>query len=139
MENNYEQNNPQREPLPNYGYVPQAPVMEQNYQQNRAAEAYVKPIVDSAFGKGLAAAIMCEIPVASIIAIFMGNSAVSLVQQAEQMAAQYGISAGGKCTAAKVLGKVGKFAGIGFTIFYVLYFGFLFLYLLFIVMMGMQY
>lgn len=139
MENNYEQNNPQREPLPNYGYVPQAPVMEQNYQQNRAAEAYVKPIVDSAFAKSLAATIMSQFPVVSIVAIFMGSSGLELVRQAEQMAAQYGISAGGKCTAAKVLGKVGKFAGIGYTIFWVLYFGLFFLYLLFAVMMGMSY
>ncbi len=135
--NNYEQNDQilqndqERAPLPTYEYVPQAPVYELGYQQAYPQQnnAYIESVVSSGFGKSLAAAIMAWYPVTSIIAIILGSSGLNCVKQAEQIAAQYGISAGGKNIAAKVLGKVGMIGGIvmtAFWAFYILYFIFIF-------------
>ena len=77
---------------------------------------------DSAFGKGLAATIMAWFPIVSIVAIAMGSSGLNLVEQAQVIAAQYGAEAGGKATAAKILSKIGKIAGIVMTIFWAFYF-----------------
>ncbi len=91
-------------------------------------------LVESAFSTGLAATIMAQFPVASIIAIFKGRQAGKLVTDAENLAAQYGTKAGGKKIAAKVLSKVGFISGIYYTAlwawlatFYSLYFSIVFL------------
>lgn len=110
--------------------VYQQPVYQQPVYQQPAYQqpAYQQPIPqlkelgDSAFGKGLAAAIMAEFPVTSIIAIIMGSKAQNLAAQAEAMAARYGVSAGGKCIAGKIMGKIGKIMGIVLTVFYAFYF-----------------
>lgn len=82
----------------------------------------LKALADSAFSKGLAAAIMGPWPVTSIIAIIMGSIAKNKVKEADNLAAQHGTKAPGKRTAAKILGNVGFGVGIGFTIFWVFYF-----------------
>ena len=91
------------------------------YSNSGVGMAQVEGLVKSAFSKGLASVIMAEMPVASIIAIFMGNKALKLADSANALAAQYGISAGGKCVAAKVLGEIGKIVGIVMTILWPFY------------------
>lgn len=95
----------------------------------------LKELTENAFSNGLAAVIMAEFPVASIFAIFKGHKAQKLAREAENMAAGYGLSAGGKNVAAKVMGIVGKISGIVNTALYAflaLYFVF---YMLFMIVM----
>ena len=106
-QNNYEQytaGNEQREPLPTMDYPGYTPVVEQPRPQNYSQ---VTESANSAFGKGLAATIMAEFPVASLIAIFMGAAGLKKVKQTNEMAAYYGIKAPGKNIAAKVLSMIG--------------------------------
>ena len=86
----------------------------------------VDALVESAFGKGLAATIMCGFPIASIISISFGSTAIGMVDQARQMAAQRGVNISGKNIAAQILGKIGKIAGIVMTAFWAVYFLILF-------------
>ncbi|MBE6923611.1 MAG: hypothetical protein E7466_00015 [Ruminococcaceae bacterium] len=135
MEQNYTYN-PQENPAPHgnqypqqppayngqYGYYPQPMGYPQTMQPAPMNHPEVDAVVDSAFGKCLAATIMCSFPITSIISIVLGSSGLKQVDQANQMAAYYGATAGGKCVAAKVLGKIGKIAGIAMTCFWGLYF-----------------
>ena len=99
------------------------------YQQNNMppqptyapTDPQVNTLVENAFGKGLAATIMCGFPIASIIAISFGSTAVNMVEQARQMAAQRNVAISGKNIAANILGKIGKIAGIAMTIFWGFY------------------
>lgn len=109
----------------------QQPVYQQPAYQQPAYQQPVAPAPTScpaaeacasdAFGKGLAATIMAWFPVASIIAIAMGGKGLGLLEQAEAIAAQYGVSVGGKAIAAKILSKIGKIGGIAMTIFWGFY------------------
>lgn len=81
----------------------------------------VAALTGTAFSKGLAAAIMCQFPVASVIAIFYGSKAMNAVVTARDVAARRGVRAPKKLIAAKILGTVGKFAGIGYTVFWAVY------------------
>lgn len=81
----------------------------------------VESYVEAAFGKSLAATIMCAFPVASIIAIFFGNTGLNLAESAKQLAAQRGVKPSGKNIAAVVLGKIGKICGIVMTAFWGFY------------------
>ena len=81
----------------------------------------VEQCVDAAFGKSLAATIMCGFPVASIIAIIFGSTGLNLAENAKVMAAQRGVKPSGKNVAATVLGKIGKIAGIVMTAFWGFY------------------
>ena len=95
------------------------------YQNPGAVMAQIESLVKSAFGKGLASVIMAEFPILSIVSIFMGGTAVRQSEDASAMALRNGVSAGGKCVAAKVLGKIGKILGIVMTCvwaFYIVYF-----------------
>lgn len=115
---------PQGYPQQPYGY-PQQPYgyPQQPYAQQPSGEhPAVTASADAAFGKSLAAAIMCSFPITSIIAIILGSAGLSLVEETNRLAAQYGVSAGGKNVAAKVLGMIGKIAGIVMTVFWGLYF-----------------
>ena len=98
----------------------------QDLQQPDSSSQYDDPriseLVDSAFGKALAANIMCAFPITSIISIILGAKAGSLVRQANTLAAACGKKAGGKSIAAKIMGGIGKGFGIGMTIFWALYF-----------------
>lgn len=86
-----------------------------------SSDPQVDALVENAFGKGLAATIMCSFPVASIIAISFGSTAIGMVDQARQMAAQRGVNISGKNIAAQILGKIGKIAGIVMTAFWAFY------------------
>ena len=96
----------------------------------------IEPLANKAFTKGLISAILSEIPAASIASIVLGAGAQSAAAEAEQIAARYGISAGGKCKAGKILGTIGKIVGIVSTIFWALYFIIYFFY--FLALMGMM-
>lgn len=86
------------------------------FQQTEVPQ--LKVLAEEAFSNGLAAVIMAEFPVASIFAIIKGCKAQKLAKEAENMAAGYGISAGGKNVAAKIMGIVGKISGIVNTALY---------------------
>ena len=111
----YENNNGYYQP--NQGTVPP----QQPYQPYVAADPEVEACVESAFSKGLAATIMSGFPVASIIAISFGSTAVNLAERAKYIATQRGTRPGGKNSAANILGKVGKYVGIAMTIFWGVY------------------
>ena len=100
----------------------------QYYQPVPPTDPVVDECVDAAFSKCLASAIMCGFPVASIIAIFFGSAGLELVEKAKFMAAQRGARPGGKLTAASILGKIGKIAGIALTAFWGVYFTILFMF-----------
>lgn len=117
---------PQYNPDPNGGYGEQPPVYGQAPQPSYEIPE-VTDCVNSAFGKGLAAVIMAGFPIVSILAIIFGSMALKLVNKANNIAAYYRVSAGGKNIAAKVLAKIGKIVGIVMTCFYGLYFLLLFL------------
>ena len=93
----------------------QAPVVVPSVDQ------MVAEMSKQAFNKALASAIMSNFPIASIIAIVQGNQALNQVKRIKELAEPYGIFAGGKYIAARVLALIGKFSGIAMTIFWALY------------------
>ena len=129
-----------REPLPTFGTQPQNGYAQPNADgreplptMNFAAQpTYTTPApqnvpeieacAGSAFGKALASVIISWLPIGSIIAIILSSGALKLVKRANELAAHYGISAGGKAIAAKILGIVGKVSSIVVTVIYALYF-----------------
>jgi len=111
----YENNNGSYQPGTNP--VPPTPA----YAPIPPSDPAVDALVDSAFGKSLAATIMCGFPIASIIAIFFGVAGLNLVEQAKALAAQRGVKPSGKNIAATVLGKIGKIVGIVMTAFWGFY------------------
>ncbi len=115
------------EPLPRYDVPVQDPYSQSYTQPQPAAgsDPQVASLANSAFTKGLIAAILCEFPIGSIIAIFFGGTAQKLAQQAADLAVSLGISAGGKNVAARILGKVARIVGIVMTIFWAVYFLFI--------------
>lgn len=110
-----------REPLPTMSFSAQSPNFTQAAANQTASNQEVESCTGSAFGKCLAAAIMAWFPICSIIAIILGSGGLKLVDRANELAAYYGVSAGGKNVAAKILGMVGKIAGIVMTAFYGIY------------------
>lgn len=64
-------------------------------------------LADSAFGKGLAATIMANFPIACYIAIFMGLAGLKKAKKANALAEENGLSAGGKNKAGKILSIIG--------------------------------
>ncbi len=116
----YPQQNTQ--PYPNMNYPNQPPMYTQAPQTAPVTNPEIQACVESAFNKSLASTIMAWFPICSILAIIFGSIGLKQVKRAEQMAAYYGVSAGGKNIAAKVMGKIGKIAGIVLTAFYGLYF-----------------
>ena len=113
--------NNSREPLPQMNFQVPPPSFEQQ-QTEQPSNPEVESTVNSAFGKSLAAAIMAWFPICSIIAIFLGSGGLKLVQAAIDRANQLGVQPGGKNVAARVLGMVGKIAGIVMTVIYGIYF-----------------
>lgn len=114
--------NGDREPLPTLDFSAQPPVFAQTVEPQKESNSEVEECAGSAFGKSLAAAIMAWFPICSIIAIILGSGGLKRVKRANELAAHYGVSAGGKNVAAKILGMVGKIAGIVMTVIYSLYF-----------------
>ncbi|MBE5939891.1 MAG: hypothetical protein E7266_05780 [Lachnospiraceae bacterium] len=93
--------------------------MEQNnYEIELPATKKLEQYIDAAFSKALAAAIMSNFPIASIIAIFTGIKSLKIIEEADAYAAENGLKAGGKRIAAKILGMVGKIQGIVMTAIY---------------------
>ena len=124
-QNNFSQPNTTaagREPLPTLNFSAQPPVFTQTAESHSGSNPEVDACAGSAFGKSLAAAIMAWFPICSIIAIILGSGGLKMVKRANELAAHYGVSAGGKTVAAKVLGMVGKIAGIVMTVIYSIYF-----------------
>lgn len=103
---------------------------EKLYVQTNGVDPEVQQLAEQAFKKGLTATILSQFPVASIIAIFMGSKGCKLVAETRELANARGVKGGGKYIAANVLSKVGKFAGIGYTIFWGIYGAFISLYAL---------
>lgn len=99
---------------PNYNYNQQP--------QKLPAHPQVVSLANSAFAKGLAAAIMAEFPIVSIIAIILGFKAKSTSQQASNLAMQYNCEFPGKGVAGKILGLIGGIVGIVMTVIWVIYF-----------------
>lgn len=112
-------------PYPQYGYGQQQPVYQAPIQQP-ASHPVVDESAASAFGKSLAAVIMCSFPITSLIAIFMGSAGLSGVKATNELAARYGIklsgTAQGKTIAARIMGIVGLATGIFMTLFWTFYF-----------------
>ena len=102
---------------------------EHNPVKEQTTSGELTLLVDKAFAKGLAAVILAEIPVGSLIAIFLGRKASKLVSEAEKIAEQTGLIPGGKKIAAKVLGKIGFIAGLAMSGFWALYTLFLMIYI----------
>ena len=69
-------------------------------------------LVEKAFSTGLAAAIMSEFPVASILAIFKGKKGKKLVAEIDSITEQTGQSAGVKRLLAKIFSIYGFINGI---------------------------
>ena len=116
-------------PMPgNYGQVPQYSYdySQQSaygqYPNNAASDAQIAELAGSAFGKGLAAVIIGELPIGSIISIALGSKAVKLSNKASALASMCGKRAGGKNIAAKILGNIGKYIGIVMTVLWGIYF-----------------
>ena len=96
--------------------------MEGYEVQSNSAEALARECADSSFGNTLASVIMAWWPVTSIIAIILGSIGLKSVNRAEELEANYGVSAGGKKVAAKIMGKIGPIGGIVMTAFWFIYF-----------------
>lgn len=111
-----------REPLPTLDFSAQPPVFAKTSEPRSESNPEVDACAGSAFGKSLAAAIMAWFPICSIIAIILGSGGLKMVKRANELAAHYGVSAGGKNIAAKILGMIGKIAGIVMTVIYSIYF-----------------
>lgn len=62
--------------------------------------------VEEAFGKSLAATIMCGFPVESIIAMCFGSKGLTLVKDAKGLASERGVQPHGKHIEATILGKI---------------------------------
>ena len=102
-------------------------------------EEELSNVVESAFSTGLAAAIMSEFPVASILAISKGQKGKKLVLQADEITEKTGIRGGTKRMLAKIFSIYGFINGIVCTVLYgvlsiyfAVYFTFIILYLLII-------
>lgn len=124
----------------NYQAQYQQPSNHQNPNPQDANQQYRQPYqmnafpfdlqqkIDSVFGKALAATIMAEFPIASIIALIFGKNALTEILSLIEECAARGIRYPGKLRAAKILATIGKFAGLGFTIFWAAYLAFIVLY-----------
>ena len=89
-----------------------------NVEQKKVADG----IINANFGKALASAICASFPIASIVAIFLGCGALKQWKAAIALSQQYGFKLTGKNIPVRVLGLVGKIAGIAMTIFWSVYF-----------------
>ena len=124
--------------MDNNNYQPQYQQPQyQQPQQSNLLPAEIQQSINAAFSKALAATIMAEFPIASIIAIFFGNNALKEVNSLIDICRSMGIRLPGKLVAARILALVGKIGGIvctciyaGLAAFYSLYFGIFFLALL---------
>ena len=87
-----------------------------------SVDQMVAEMSNSAFIKAVLAAIFCAWPITSIVGIVLGSQALNQVNRIKELAEPYGIFAGGKYIAARVLALVGKFTGIAMTVIWGIYF-----------------
>ena len=121
LNNGVEENN---DVLPTYDFSAEAPAFEQVYVEETAGNPEVEAGVNSAFGMALASVIMANFPLVSLVGVILGALALKGVKKVDNLAASYGVEAGGKRTAAKIMGMIGTIYGGVLTAFYGLYFGF---------------
>ena len=95
--------------------------MEGYEVQDNRAEMEARGYADAAFGKTLASVILTGFPVGSIIAIILGAIGLKYVDKADEIATNYGVSAGGKRLAAKIMGKIGLISGIVMAVIWTVY------------------
>ena len=110
-----------REPLPTFDFSVQQPAFVQDADPSSDCQREIDSLSGPAFGQALASVILAWYPIGSLIALILGSSALKKVRRANELAERYGVSAGGKIIAAKIMGKIGKISGIVLTIFYSLY------------------
>ncbi len=117
----------------------QAPQFEQPAYQQPSQTNILPPDIqqriNNVFGKALAATIMSQFPVASIIAIFFGNNALKEIVTLMEICKTLNIHLPGKLKAARVLALVGKFVGLGCTILWGVYLAFFAAYFLFAILL----
>ena len=97
--------------------------MDNNKHQPQDEQSNVIPAdfqqrINKVFGKALAAIIMTQIPLCCFISLFLGNNALKAANEIINLCSSYGIPIPGKLKTAKVLARVGKFVGLGFSIYY---------------------
>ncbi len=143
MDNNQNFNQTQRDPLPQYqppvesittsspdapfqavpSYIPteqpQTPVIPQNLIDT------VESLASSAFGKGLAGAIISFFPIASVVGIFLSAFGLSNAKKASEIGNRYGFKAPGKNIAGRILSIVGLAQSIFYTCIWSIYFFFI--------------
>ncbi len=119
------------------------PVYEQTQEPQQYVPEYQKPSqlndipqdiqqkTEGFFGQALASTIMSVFPVASIIALIKGKAILPEIIALITSCTSLGISVPGKLKTAKILATIGKFAGLGFTIYYGVCAAFLALYFTF--------
>ncbi len=112
-----------QESLPTYDFTEQAPVYEQSYETESTSNPEVEASANGAFVKALISVIAANFPIASIVSIILGVLALKGVKKTDALAAAYGVEAGGKRTAAKIMGLIGTIYSSVMTAFYALYFG----------------
>ncbi len=93
--------------------------------ENREQKMFADGMIEETFGKALASAICASFPVASIVAIVLGNNALKKWKEATALSQQYRFKLTGKSIPTRVLGLVGKIAGIAMTVFWGAYLSFL--------------
>lgn len=119
--NNYQpQNNQPQYNQPQYNQPPysQPPYAYPQYGQPQYNQPYPAPETPDFLPKAIAAVVMSEFPIASIIAIVVGANNRRRIQDYLAM--------GGKRTpkvrVSSILSTVGLWLGVGMTIFYAIYF-----------------
>ena len=117
-----------------YELVPQAQIDWTDETFNEA--------VENAFSTGLAAAIMSEFPIASMMAISRGNKGKTMVAELDKITEQTGRSGGAKRILAKIFSIYGHINGIVCTALYafmgtyIFVYSLILLFYLFIFMVG---
>lgn len=132
MDNNQNFNN-EREPLPTFNAEPDFTAVP-NFEAVTASAPEPTPapaaperdpaidiLAGNAFGKGLAAVIMADFPVASIIAIFTGLKGLRYAKNASALAESQGVQVGGKGIAGRILSTIGLIMGCAMTAFWAFY------------------
>lgn len=107
------------------------PMYEQPKQTPYSTPQDVQQKTDHFFSQALAATIMSVFPIASIIALIKGKAILPEIVDYIASCTALGITIPGKLKTAKILATVGKFAGLGFTIYYGISFAFLAIYFIF--------
>ena len=78
-------------------------------------------LLEKAFSKSLASAIMSNFPVASLIAIFAGKQASNLIAQIDEITERTGKKTDGRRIAARIMSKYGFICGIVLSAFWPFY------------------